>query len=90
MPDPPKLAERTVLQAPRFPKQKRRLPTKAQLAVDEAVRGIAADPLSGELKTGALKGVRVLLLAYELGRIRALAGTFSDARLQASVPAVDS
>jgi hypothetical protein len=42
--------------------------------VDEAVRGILADPLSGTPKVGALKGVRVvkfqigpqqLLLAYQ-------------------------
>jgi hypothetical protein len=42
--------------------------------VDEAVRGILADPLSGEPKAGTLKGVRVvkfkvqavqLLLAYQ-------------------------
>jgi hypothetical protein len=42
--------------------------------VDEAVRGILADPLSGEPKVGALKGVRVvkfkvatqqLLLAFQ-------------------------
>ena len=44
------------------------------MAIDEAVRGILADPLGGEPKTGALKGVRVvkvkvgpqqLLLAYQ-------------------------
>lgn len=66
--------ERSVIQAPRFAKSKRRLPDKAQLAVDDAVRGLLQDPLSGEPKTGALKGVRVvkfkgaaqqLLLAYE-------------------------
>jgi hypothetical protein len=46
----------------------------AQVAVDEAVRNIMADPLSGEAKQGALRGVRVvkfrvgpqqLLLAYQ-------------------------
>jgi len=65
---------RDLIQAPRFGKSKRRLPAAAQLAVDEAVRGIMADPLSGEAKTGALKGVRVvkfkvqtqqLLVAYQ-------------------------
>ena len=65
---------RTVLQAPRFAKSKRRFPPEAQLKLDEAVHGIVGDPLSGEPKTGALKGVRVvkfkvgptqLLLAYE-------------------------
>ena len=64
---------RSVLQAPRFGRAKKRLPPTAQLAVDEAVKGILADPLSGEPKVGALKGVRVmkfkvsaqqLLLAY--------------------------
>lgn len=65
---------RQLVQAPRFAKSKRRLPPKAQLAIDEAVRRIIDDPLSGEPKTGALKGVRVvkfkvgplqLLLAYQ-------------------------
>jgi mRNA interferase RelE/StbE len=65
---------RTVLQAPRFGKAKRRLPAAAQLSVDEVVRGLVAEPLSGEPKVGALKGVRVvkfkasaqpLLLAYQ-------------------------
>ena len=71
MPDP---KARQLDQAPRFPKSKRRFPPKAQLAIDEAVRRIVDDPLSGEPKTGALKGVRVvkfkvgplqLLLAYQ-------------------------
>ena len=65
---------RTLIEAPRFTKSKRRLPPTAQLAVDEAVRGIAGDPLSGQPKTGRLTGVRVvkfkvgpqqLLLAYQ-------------------------
>ncbi len=63
-----------MIQAPRFGKSKRRLPDDAQLTVDDAVRKIAAEPLSGEPKTGALQGVRVvkfkvgaqqLLLAYQ-------------------------
>lgn len=50
------------------------MPPKAQLLLDEEVKKLMADPLSGEPKTGALKGVRVvkfkagaqlLLLAYE-------------------------
>ena len=50
------------------------MPGAAQLAVDEAVKGALADPLSGEPNVGALKGVRVvtfkvgpqqLLLAYQ-------------------------
>jgi mRNA interferase RelE/StbE len=68
-----KKPERRVTQMPRFERTKKRLPPKAQLAVDEAVRGIIADPLSGESKAGPLKGVRVvkfkvgpqlMLLAY--------------------------
>ena len=66
--------ERTVVQAPRFGKAKRRLPAPAQLEVDEVVKRIITDPLVGEPKVGALKGVRVvkfkiqtlqLLLAYQ-------------------------
>ncbi len=65
---------RQVLQAPRFAKSKRRLPRSAQVAVDDAVKGLLTDPLAGEPKVGALKGVRVvkfkvgaqqLLLAYQ-------------------------
>ena len=53
----------------------------AQVAVDEAVKGVLADPLSGEPKTGALKDVRVvklkvgpqqLLLAYQFDSRRNL------------------
>jgi hypothetical protein len=43
--------QRIVLQAPRFGRSKKRLPTAAQLEVDEAVKGIAKGPLSGEPKT---------------------------------------
>ena len=69
-----RLPARTAVQAPRFGRAKKRLPAAAQLVVDEAVRGLLAEPLSGEPKTGALKGVRVvkckvgtlqLLLAYQ-------------------------
>ena len=65
---------RTVVQAPRFGRSKKRLPAAAQLKIDEAVKGLLADPLSGEPKVGALKGVKVikfkvgpqqLLLAYQ-------------------------
>ena len=64
-----------VTQAPRFARSKRRFPSHAQLAIDEAIHDIIANPLSGAPKTGALKGVRVfkfkvdqieLLLAYQL------------------------
>jgi mRNA-degrading endonuclease RelE of RelBE toxin-antitoxin system len=51
---------RTLVQAPRFGRSKKRLPAAAQLQIDEAVKGLLADPLSGEPKTGALKGVRVI------------------------------
>ena len=65
---------RQVLQAPRFARSKRRLPRSAQLPVDDAVKGLLTDPLAGEPKVGALKGVCVvkfkvgaqqLLLAYQ-------------------------
>ncbi len=67
-------AQPSVVQAPRFGKSKRKLAPKAQLATDNAVREILKDPLAGEPKVGALKGVRVvkfklgplqLLLAYQ-------------------------
>lgn len=64
MPDrPPREApkpERGVIQAPRLAKSKRKLPAAVQLQVDEEVKKILVDPLVGEPKTGALKGVRVL------------------------------
>jgi mRNA-degrading endonuclease YafQ of YafQ-DinJ toxin-antitoxin module len=50
------------------------MPPKLQLLLDEEVKKVATEPLSGEPKSGALKGVRVvkfkagpqqLLLAYE-------------------------
>ena len=47
---------RTVVQAPRFGRSKKRLPAAAQRQIDEAVKGLLADPLSGEPKVGALKG----------------------------------
>jgi mRNA-degrading endonuclease RelE of RelBE toxin-antitoxin system len=46
--------------APRFAKSKRRLPDRAQLVVDDQVRKLVVDPLAGEPKTGALRGVRVV------------------------------
>ena len=64
---------RLVLQAPRFSRAKRAFPDKVQLLIDEVVKDVVAEPLSGEQKTGALKAVRVvkfkvgaqqLLLAY--------------------------
>jgi hypothetical protein len=54
---------------PRFERNKRRLPPKAQLAVDEAVKAITADPLAGEQKTGALRMVRVLTFKIGLQQL---------------------
>lgn len=51
---------RRVQQVPRFRKAKRRLPGPIQDAVDAQVQKIMQDPLMGEPKTGALKGVRVV------------------------------
>ena len=65
---------RTVQQVPRFRKAKRRLPGTVQDAIDEQVRNLVKNPLLGEPKVGALKGVRVVkfkggphqyLLAYQ-------------------------
>ena len=70
----PEKPKRSVEQSTRFGKAKRRLPPKGQLALDGEVKKIVDNPLAGEMKTGALKGVRVvkfklgplqLLLAYE-------------------------
>ena len=66
-------AGRKIVQMPRFVRTKKRLPPAAQLAVDEAIHAIVADPFLGEAKVGALSGIRVhkfkvgpqqLLLAY--------------------------
>ncbi|MBI2815687.1 MAG: type II toxin-antitoxin system RelE/ParE family toxin [Acidobacteria bacterium] len=75
----PKASRRTVQQSTRFGKAKRRLPPNGQLALDEQVKKILANPLLGEMKVGALKGVRVLkfklgplqlLLAYQFNQRR--------------------
>jgi ParE-like toxin of type II bacterial toxin-antitoxin system len=50
---------RSVVQAPRFARAKRAFPAPVQLQIDEVVKAILADPLVGEPKAGALKGVRV-------------------------------
>ena len=64
---------RSVVQAPRFARAKRAFPAPVQLQIDEIVKAIMAEPLIGEPKAGALKGVRVekfkvgsqqLLVAY--------------------------
>jgi hypothetical protein len=74
MPTTPGPPDCRIVQMPRFARPKRRLHPKAQLAVDEVVKGIGAAPLSGDVKTGPLAGMRVvkfkvgpqlLLLAYK-------------------------
>lgn len=71
MPSAPRA--RSVVQAPRFARAKRAFPASVQLQLDEIVKAIMADPLVGEPKSGAFKGVRVekfkvgpqqLLVAY--------------------------
>jgi mRNA-degrading endonuclease RelE of RelBE toxin-antitoxin system len=78
-PAAPSKPPRTVEQSTRFGKAKRRLPPKAQRALDDEVKRILDNPLLGEMKTGALLGVRVvkfkpgpiqLLLAYEFNARR--------------------
>ena len=67
-------SERTVRAVPRFMKSKRRLVDTVQEEVDLQVRALIENPLFGEPKMGALKGVRVVkfkagvqqyLLAYQ-------------------------
>lgn len=71
---PPRPSNCRAIEAPRFSTSKRRLADRAQLEVDEQVKGLIDDPLRGEAKMGALKGVRVVkfkvssqqfLLAYQ-------------------------
>lgn len=45
---------------PRFRKSKRGLPPRVQEEIDAQVRKLVANPSEGELKAGALRGVRVL------------------------------
>ena len=70
----PSARTRSVRTVPRFVKSKRRLPDAIQEEVDAQVRRLTENPLSGEPKVGALKGVRVVkfkvdvhqyLLAYQ-------------------------
>ena len=51
---------RSIRAVPRFVKSKRRLPDTAQEEVDAQVRRLIENPLLGEPKVGALKGVRVV------------------------------
>ena len=78
-PEKSKKPERAVEQSSRFGKAKRRLAPKGQLALDEEIEKIVENPLVGEMKSGALRGVRVLkfklgplqlLLAYEFNARR--------------------
>ncbi|MPZ14410.1 MAG: type II toxin-antitoxin system RelE/ParE family toxin [Chloroflexi bacterium] len=62
--------DRELLAAPRFRKSKRKLPAPAQHAIDNAVRGVLANPLSGEQKSGALASVRVVKI--KVGRLQLL------------------
>ncbi len=51
---------RTVRAVPRFFKSKRRLTPAVQTEVDTQVKTLLDEPLKGEMKKGALKGVRVV------------------------------
>ena len=53
------MPERTVRAVPRFLKSKRRFPEAVQEEIDAQVRSLIENPLHGEPKAGALKGVRV-------------------------------
>ncbi len=55
---------RSVEQSTRFAKAKRRLSPRGQLALDGEVKRLVENPLVGEVKVGALKGVRVLKMNY--------------------------
>lgn len=61
--------------APKFNRQKKKFAPDVQVAIDKEVQAILENPLRGEPKKGALRGVRVTkftvgsqlyLLAYEL------------------------
>ena len=54
------MPDRAVRAAPRFLKSKRGLPETVQKEIDARVRGLIGDPLQGDPKAGALKGVRVI------------------------------
>ena len=59
-------AVRSIRAVPRFVKSKRRLPDTAQEEVDAQVRRLIENPLLGEPKVGALKGVRVVKFKVEV------------------------
>lgn len=54
------MPDRGVRAVPRFLKSKRGLSEPVQKAIDDRVKGLVEDPLQGEPKAGALKGVRVI------------------------------
>lgn len=62
----PELPARTVRAVPRFLKSKRRLLPRIQEEVDAQVRKLIGNPSEGELKIGALRGVRVLKFKVEV------------------------
>lgn len=71
--------KRSAEQSTRFGKAKRRLPPEGQLALDEEVKRLVENPLVGDMKTGALKGVRVL--KFTLGPLQLLvAYAFNERR----------
>lgn len=76
--DPKKPQQRPVEQSTRFGKAKRRLPAKHQLALDDEVKNVVENPLIGEMKMGALKGVRVL--KFKLGPLQLLLAYEFDGR----------
>jgi len=64
-----------IIQAPIFAKQKKKLPNKQIIDLDNAVKSICNDPTIGEMKVGDLQGIQIykfksnkqqILLAYEV------------------------
>ena len=56
----PKPPERQARAVPRFMKSKRRLSPVVQAEVDSQIKALMDNPLVGEMKKGALRGVRVV------------------------------
>ena len=64
-----------IIQAPIFAKQKKKLPNKQIIDLDNAVKSFCNDPTIGEMKVGDLQGIQIykfksnkqqILLAYEV------------------------
>lgn len=81
-----------ILATPVFLRVANKLHAGQKSALDEAVRGIIADPLAGDAKIGDLAGVRVCksrmdatlwLLAYEVGERRS--SSWPSARARTSI-----